>query len=62
MMYFLPKGVNGDEGQVVLGLAQMVEGMGKLDPVGCQEVDLLPLRQQLTLHQLTVLLQKQNSS
>ena len=54
----VPKGVDGDEGQVLLALAQVVEGVGELDPVSCEEVDLLSLREQLTLHQVIVLLQQ----
>jgi hypothetical protein len=31
--------VDGDQGQVLLGFAQVVKRMGKLDTVGDQEVD-----------------------
>ena len=37
----MPEGVDGDEGQVLLGLAQVVQGVGELDTIGNQEIDVL---------------------
>merc|ERR550519_1043603 len=48
--------VDGNQGEIVLGLAEMVERMGELDTVRSQETDLTPLPQQLRLHQVVPLL------
>ena len=37
----MPEAVNGDEREVLLGLAQVVERVGELDTVGDQEVHVL---------------------
>ena len=49
----MPEAVDGDEREVLLGLAQVVERVGELDTVGDQEVHVLckdTLEIQITLH------------
>ena len=42
--------VDSNQRKVILGLAQMMQGVGKLDTIGCEEGDLTFLPQQLSLH------------
>ena len=50
------EGVNRDQRKVILGLAEMVEGMSELDPIRSQEADLTSLSQKLFLDQIIPLL------
>ena len=44
------EGVDGDQRQVLLPLPEVVEGVGELDAVGGQELNLAPLPQQFSLY------------
>ena len=50
------EGVNRDQREVILGLAEMVEGMSELETIRSQEADLTSLSQKLFLDQIIPLL------
>ena len=51
----MPERVDGEDGKIRLGLAQVMERMREFEAVGDEEVDVRPLAQQLSRRHLSEL-------